>query len=148
MQPGNLLPANGSEQDRNLTSALVDFAKESQRWFFTVGQPEDPNASHNLTYRYSYLGHGATNVSDMSTLFLLRSHLAISLLLTQESARGYFDQEMGDLNKKWRIGVGVAVGLGVPLVAAIMFCFGSKMGEKKAKRRSKLNSDNMELHEG
>jgi hypothetical protein len=124
---------DGSEPDHNITSAIIDLAKESHLWFFTVGQPEDPNVSQNFTY--PYLGSGAENVSDVSTRFLLTSRLSTILAFTQQGARGYFDQETSDLKKTWGIGVGVGVGVGMPLVAGIMFFLGKRNGRRTSARK-------------
>lgn len=134
MLPSKYLPTGNKtkDQNQNITRIVTDFMAAAGDLQFYVSQPEDP------AY---YSNHAAydlqANLTDTTSRFRFGFRSAYNLYFAQEDARGYIKQQDKATHKRWSIGVGFGVGLGVPLVALISFFVGKRMGRKAEPRVGK-----------
>jgi hypothetical protein len=136
MVPTEYVPANGSQSDRDLIKKMAEMVKAGSTFYFTIAQPEDPEyKTKNGSRGFSWFTKNAT---DESSPFVFPGGMPSDRLNDQRSARRHEKSLKEDIEKKWRLGVGIGVGLGVPLISAIVAGFAYKAGVKRGSPQGRI----------
>lgn len=92
---------------------------------FTIGQPEDPRWKDSNETRFG-------RVVDSGSPFYLVGHLD-KIKYSAQSREASRDESRSAKDRNWRLGVGLGVRLGVPLITLVAFFCGKAAGQKSKK---------------